>query len=51
MLQNIRNLTEIKTLTKKEQSSITGGKLQCAPYGYCIEYSIHCAEIECRIIL
>ncbi|QHI34692.1 hypothetical protein IMCC3317_00350 [Kordia antarctica] len=33
MLQNIKNLVEVKTLTKKEQQTIHGGIHRCAMDG------------------
>jgi len=48
-----------KALTKAEQRTISGGKLECCgipsqPYNcsssQCITYSPYCAQVQCRIL-
>ncbi|WP_298426228.1 hypothetical protein [uncultured Kordia sp.] len=51
MLKNLKNLKNAKTLNKQEQQAINGGRLQCAPFGVCIDFGWRCSELKCRILL
>lgn len=50
MLKNILKCTGATKLDKKEQQRINGGRLQCAPYGVCIDFGLQCAEIKCQLL-
>ena len=49
MLKQISTLG--KTLNKKEQRQINGGRAYCTNmYGVCFEYGIHCGEPQCQFL-
>ncbi len=52
MKKSILNLG--KSLNKKEQQTINGGRLDCIGYinGYrtCIDFGLQCAQFECQIL-
>ena len=50
MLKNILKLDGAQQLSKKEQKTIQGGRVQCKVNGVCTEYGIQCAELACRSI-
>lgn len=53
MKKSILNLKGAQELSKNEQKSIQGGKVDCG-YNFrtktCKEYGLHCAQAPCRLI-
>jgi hypothetical protein len=50
MLKNILKLEGAQELTRSEQKTISGGKIQCKVNGVCTQYGLQCAEAVCRLI-
>jgi hypothetical protein len=48
MLKNISKLEGAQKLTKGEQKTIWGGKIQCLVNHNCTQYGLQCAEALCR---
>jgi hypothetical protein len=50
MLKNILKLEGAQKLTRSEQKTISGGRIQCMVNGICTQYGLQCAESVCRFI-
>ncbi len=46
-MKKLANLKSVKTLSKKQQKGVNGGRAQCMMGGVCVDFGPQCAEIEC----
>jgi hypothetical protein len=49
-MKKLMNLKDVRALNKKQQLSISGGRMKCLINGVCIDYGRQCAELICTLL-